>query len=395
MQRVLKSVVAATVVAGTSLPAATVDTVFTEGKTQGNVRLGYIAQENPGSDADTYATAVGGRLGFETAAWNGLKFGVTAYVSQEIGALSGEGGELNPDFFADGQDSFAYMGEAYFEYTWRDVMVRVGRQRIDTPLADTDDIRMLPNSFEALIATYGGIADTALVAGYVTRWAGYDSGGDISAFKRLADDGSGALVIGAMNESVEGLTLQGWYYGIDGVADALYADALYALELAEGVGFETVLQGGCFYEKEASGVDGCVAGVAGALEWGAVMVAAAFNVAMNDGGTAVVNGFGGGPYVTSMEEMTIDGLEDAKGYVVAAEADLSELGLDGAGITVAYGLFKSYTTPSDRADEVDVIGTYAASERLEAEISYATIDDKYGSLGGDWSRWLLRFNYTF
>ena len=389
-------VLAAGMVMGGALSADTVDHAFMSGKTDGQIRLGYIAQNNPEGTADSDATALGGQLKFETAAWNGLKFGVAAYISQEIGALSGDGEELNPDFFAEGGNSFAYVGEGYIDYGWNGLNLRLGRQQLDTPFADRDDIRMLPNTFEGLIVTYSGIDKTTLVGGYVTRWAGYDSEGDITAFKRFDDNtSSGAAVAGIVNETVEGLALQGWYYGIDNVADAFYADAVYGGEIAGGARFEAGLQGAYFAEKGASGIDGSVGGLLLTVGYDALMLLGAYNRATNDDGTAPTDGLGGGPYFTSMEEMTIDGLEDAEAFAFGAEADLSSVGIDGLGLCLTYGLFTSGTTPSEKAEEVDVIVSYAAAENLDAEISYADINDKHGNLDGDWSRWLVRFNYTF
>jgi imipenem/basic amino acid-specific outer membrane pore len=375
---------------------ASFDDAFKNGRAGGQIRLGAIAQENPEGSEDSYAAALGGQLKLETGAWNGLKFGVAAYISQEIGALSGDGEKLNPDFFADGGDSFAYVGEAYLDYAWNGLNLRVGRQQIDTPFADTDDIRMHPNTFEALVVTYSGFEETLLVGGCLTRWAGYDSEGDITAFKRFDDNtSSGAAVVGVVNESVEGVALQGWYYGIDDLADAFYTEAVYSGELFDTLQFEAGLQAAYFAEKEASGIDGSVGGVLLAAGSDAFMLLGAYNRAMNENGTAPMDGLGGGPYFTSMEEMTIDGLEDAEAYAFGAEADLSALGIDGLGLCLTYGVFKSDTASSDKAEEVDVILSYEAAEQFVAEVSYAAIDDKHETLDGDWSRWLARLNYSF
>jgi len=61
----------------------------------------------------------------------------------------------------------------------------LGRQKQDTPLNDRDDIRMLPNTFEAAIIRYDGLKDFVFAGGYIDSWAGYDSGQDISHFKDI------------------------------------------------------------------------------------------------------------------------------------------------------------------------------------------------------------------
>ena len=396
MKRFGISVLAAAVVAGTPLMAQTFEDAVANGTTGAMLRLAHISQDNPTGTEDSSATAIGGQLKYETAQWNGLSFGAAAYVSQKIDALSGDGAKLNPDFFDDQQDSFAYIGEAYIDYSRGDFALRVGRQQIDTPLADTDDIRMLPNTFEAAIATYTGVEKLTLVGGYVTRWAGFDSGDDISKFKRLdGASSSGAAVAGAFYEGIDNLELQGWYYGIDELADAAFADAFYQLPINETIDMEFGAQAGYFSERKNSNIDGQVLGAFATAEVSAFRFSGAFNIARNGDGEAVTNGFGGGPYFTSMEEMTIDGLNDAEAYNVSVEADFEELGVKGLAALLAYGAFESGTTSAEKAEEIDMVVAYAMDEHVFAELSYAQIEDKNENLGGDWSRWLLRLNYNF
>ena len=52
------------------------------------------------------------------------------------------------------QKKYTDVTELYINYKNSGLNIRVGRQIINTPLADSDDIRMVPNTFEAYIATY-------------------------------------------------------------------------------------------------------------------------------------------------------------------------------------------------------------------------------------------------
>ena len=395
MNRTLKRSMALLLCGTSAVWADSVADAFAQGSVGGEARLAYISQKNPAGTPDTTAGAIGGQLRYETASWNGVKLGVAAYISQKIDALSADGVKQNPDFFDAQGDSFAYVGEAYAEYAVNDLAVRVGRQQLDTPFADTDDIRMLPNTFEAAIATYTGLEKTTLIGGYVTRWAGFDSGDDISKFKRLDGASSkGAAVAGIIYEGVEALPLRGWYYGIDDLADAAYADAMYGHALNETLKLEFGAQAAYFDERRNSGIDGSVAGAFAMAEVGPLRCIGAFNVARSDGNKAVTNGFGGGPYFTSMEEMTIDGLNDAEAYVAVLEADFASLGAEGLNAVAAYGHFESGSVPSEEAEEVDLVVAYEF-DNASAELSYAKIEDKHENIDGDWSRWLLRLNYTF
>jgi len=399
----MKKAVVISMVAAVALNATSINEALVAGKVSGVIRTAYVNQDNA-VGSDTYGTSIGGVLKYETADWNGLKLRVGAYVSQKLQAVSGDAdkNELNNDLSDIDGKSYAYVGEAYLDYTMDDLNLRVGRQQIDTPFADTDDIRMHPNTFEAAIATYSGIKGTTLIGGYVTRWAGYDSEGSVSKdkFKKLGgDESNGVAVVGIINDSVENLTLQGWYYNIDEVSDAIYTDATYTIPFSETMGLELSGQYGHFSEKKGSGMDGSVYGVGAGLNVGALTLGAAYNKALNDDGKSVSNGFGGGPYMTSMEEWTIDGANDVKAYQFNAELDLANAGLDGLVLTALYGNFKS-DTDGTKVTEFDLIASLELSEATTGDISYAMIDDKNSNAdgnGGDggYDRFLVRLNYNF
>lgn len=396
----MKKVIVLSMAAVAVLSAGSIDDAFKSGKVSGQLRAAYVDQDNA-VDSDTYGTSIGGILKYETGDWNGFKVGVGAYISQKIGFATGDNEKANNDLFASNAESYAYVGEAYVDYTLGDLNLKVGRQLIDTPFADTDDIRMHPNTFEAAIATYSGFDKTTLVGGFVKRFAGYDSGDDISKFKRLdGANSNGAAVVGIVNESVENLKAQAWFYSIDELSNALYADGVYTLAFSETMGLELTAQYANFSEKKASGMDGNVYGAGAAFNVGALTLGAAYNKSSSDDGKSISNGFGGGPYLTSMEEMTIDSLEDARAYQLSAELDLADAGVEGLTLTALYGSFKS--TPMDiKVKETDFIAAYAINEALTAEMSYAMIDDKNkntsedGLYDGGYDRFLVRLSYNF
>ena len=47
--------------------------------------------------------------------------------------------------------------------------IKVGRQKLNTPLAGADDARMLPNLFEAAVFITHDIEDTTLILAHITR----------------------------------------------------------------------------------------------------------------------------------------------------------------------------------------------------------------------------------
>ena len=217
------------------------------GTVSGLIRLGIINQNNEASP-NTYATAVGGILKYETPGWNDLKIGVAGYTSMKLPFASGSGENLNTDFFDSDGDSFIYLGEAYVDYSANDVSLRIGRQLIDNPMVNSDEIRMLPNTFEAAMAMYSGIEKTTLTAGFIKRWAGYDSprghNDSINEFKKFGEThkSDGVYLLGITNESIGNLALQGWFYSIDEVTDVIYADATYKIVYCDSKGLDLSVQ---------------------------------------------------------------------------------------------------------------------------------------------------------
>lgn len=384
----------------TVLNGAAIDTAFKEGKISGQVRAAYINQDNA-LDADTYATSIGGILKYETAAWNDIKLGIAGYTSQKIDFATGNNESANNDFFGNNAKSYIYLGEAYIDYSTDDFALRVGRQQIDTPFAQTDDIRMLPNTFEAAFATYKVVDGVTLLGGYLKRFAGYDSGNDISEFKKLDGvDSNGALVLGVVNESVENLAIQGWYYGINNLTNILYTDATYSLALNETMGLEFAGQFGYFNETKNSGIAGNVYGIGVSFNVDMLTIGAASNFVSNDNGKTIINGFGGGPYYTSMEEMTINGLEDARAYQINAEIDMTKAGIEGLKLATLYGDFRGKIQGLDaKVTEFDIVADYTLNDNICADMSYAIIDDKNknnnAATDGGYDRFLIRINYSF
>ncbi|MDD5211496.1 MAG: OprD family outer membrane porin [Sulfuricurvum sp.] len=382
-----------------------------KGTVSGLVRLGVVNQNNE-ANTDTYATALGGILKYETPMWNDLKLGVAGYGSQKIGFATGsyDAGKTNPDFFDVNGNSFVYLGEAYLDYAAYDLNIRIGRQLIDTPLVNTDEIRMLPNTFEAAMGTYGGIEKTTLTAGYIKRWAGFDSprghNDSINKFKKFGEThiSKGASLVGIANESIDKLSLQGWFYAIDEVSDAAYVDATYKIVYCELGSLDFSIQAARFSEKSdvtgsLTNIDGNVYGLGANYELGMVTLGAAYNEAFNKDGKYVSLGLGGGPYYTSMEEWTIDGMEDAKSYRGSIAVDLSDVGARGLTLTSAYGVFKS--APADqKVEEWDVVALYHYNDVLSADISYAMINDRNHNADGSngdagYDRFLARLHYSF
>jgi imipenem/basic amino acid-specific outer membrane pore len=378
----------------------------TKGVVSGQIRAAYVNQDNTAS-TDTYGTAFGGQLKYETAAWNNFKAGVAVFASQKVYFASGDvdRGELNGDLFDLNGKSFAYIGEGYIDYSINEFSLRVGRQALTTPFADPDDIHMHVTRYEAAMGTYSGLDKTTFTAGFISRWAGYDySITDKTNFNKPAQGSNGAAVIGIKNESIDNLTLQGWYYSIDKMADIGYAQANYGIEFTQDTKLDVAVQYANFSEDrnasaEFSGTDGDVYGVMVALNSGMVTVGAAYNEVHNKSGKTVNLGIGGGPFFTSMWEWTLGWMEDAQAYQFNAALDLKDAGFDGVVLAALYGDFRS--APADtKVTETNLLATYQMNEAVSGEINFASVrdhNDNASISGGDtgYKRFMIRLSYNF
>jgi hypothetical protein len=241
--------------------------MFSEGKVSGQFREFSISREvddtRPvvNNDYTRKANTVGGYLKYETGAWNGLSFGAAAYGT--IGVHLGNRANVNdvdPTLLSKDNKNDVYLGEGYLQYKNGNTTFKGGRQKLDTPMAGSDDARMLPNLFEAYVLSNTDIKDTTLIAAHVTKFAqgtfgraytngvlsataGYslvDSRNQTGTFTDMGKyaigvDTDGVSVAAAIYSGIPGLKLQIWDYYAHDILNAIYAEANYGWSMANGV----------------------------------------------------------------------------------------------------------------------------------------------------------------
>jgi len=240
--------------------------MFKEGKASGQIRAFYIDRDYSGLvSTHRDALAIGGYLKYETGAWNGVSLGTAFYTTNGLGDHSNIA-TVDPTLFGKNNESIAYMGEAYLQYKNGNTTFKGGRQKLDTPMAGSDDARMLPNLFEAYVLSNTDVKDTTLIAAHVTKFAqgsfgrayngagayadkvlsvtsGYsmvDSKNYVGEFVDMGTyaigrDTSGVSVAAAVYTGIKGLKLQVWDYYAHDILNALYAEANYGWSYASGI----------------------------------------------------------------------------------------------------------------------------------------------------------------
>jgi hypothetical protein len=385
--------------------ADTLKDMFSNGTVSGQVRLGYVNYDSA-TAKDTTGGAIGGQLKFETAAFKGLSFGSALYTSQSISAISGDAndGEYY-DGLASSEQAYSELAEAYINYAYNGFNIRLGRQLIDTPLADSDDIAMTPNTFEAYIASYT-LEDLGLsfIAGNVLSMQGVDTDYENVTDTTWMETGAEGTRLVAATYANDMVEAGAWYYDVTEVATAIYADVTGTFAVNNDVEIVAGLQYLTESEQDSDGVDSGIEGsIVGAMvEAGfyGVTASLAYDQVSVDDGNQIFQGFGGGSSYTNMDTMTAGSLHE--GDYGDGSSFVASLGYEIANVNmfVAYGDFTADDIGNGKAHvtETDLGVEYSYNDG-EADIAlyYIMGEDKESSAKTDFddSHVQLTVNYNF
>ena len=343
----------------------------------GNIRLGaqYHDSQTSGNDI-----AIGGSLHAQSQALYGVSVGATLFTTQSLFEKNDAQGV---PFFASDLQAYSILQEAYLKVDFQNTTLVAGRQMLDTPFLDSDDIGMIPNAFEAYTLSNQDLQDTTFVYAYVRNMAGVDA--DVPERFTKVNGGSGAHALGAMYEGFEDVALSAWFYALPHFANLAYVDAVISGRYA-GFLYEVSAQGA--WQDFKGGESAKVLGFASTIgyETSPFSLLFAYDKAFDAG---AINGFGGGPFFANDEHMTLadvgkDGAIAVYGLSWDIDADLAlsvtRASLkDGAGHT---------------GSEVDVVASYQAGERLAFDAIYSTLDNSKIS-GDKFDNLRLFANYSF
>lgn len=368
--------------------------MFENAKISGELRTIYAGYENEkAGESDTYSTAFGGKLKYELAELNGFNAAAAFRVSHDIGEATGEDARQNPELSSsDGE--YTVFSEAYLNYKNGAFNFRAGRQVIDTPLADSDDIRMIPNTFEAYIATYE-INDFGFMFGNLNRWQGVDADLD-EEWVRTGEDGTW---FGGVTYATDSIEASLWYYNITKQINALYFDASYNYKINDDVSLLGAVQYLNESEISNSGEEASIYGLMAELSVYDLGFSLAYNKSEKQSGKTSFSGFGGGTLFTSMDIMILDEItadRDSKAVVAGVNYAIDDLNL-----FYAYGDFDG---------DADSLGDKANVVEQDIGFEYSVIEDKLALSGVyvisedkesatktdfDWDRFQLTVVYSF
>lgn len=249
------------------------------GEVFGQFRTFYVDRTydySNGTSNNRNTLATGGYIGYKSPDFNGFTAAVAAYGTYGFKIhdmsieddLANNWANYDPSLTGRDGENYVFIGQAYLNYAFENTNIKVGRQRLDTPLIGADDARMLPNLFEAAVVSNTDIKDTTLILAHVSRettgtfsniydnsWglgfaSGYGAGttlaqsgdfvnmgtvalghvnfNDLSDLSNITDNSTdGVTAVAAIYKGFDGLTLQAWdYYAYD-ILNAVYLQADY------------------------------------------------------------------------------------------------------------------------------------------------------------------------
>ena len=199
------------------------------------------------------AFSLGGRLDAQTGTFlSGFSLGVGFLTANSLGA-----NDTNSDFahldstLAGTRSSITAIGQAFLQYRYRWLTLKAGDQYINTPWINDSDSRMLPATYQGVVADAVPLDHWHITGLRIFRWKSRTSndyfqnnlyysptydGDDLrggTGTKLATADTQGAAALGSAYDA-GGLKVNLWYYSFQQFADSVYNDSKYTLTTGSG-----------------------------------------------------------------------------------------------------------------------------------------------------------------
>ena len=331
--------------------------------------------------------AIGGKLHFETGSIDGVSLGASYYGTTEV--VNDDNRGLIP-LRGETHKSYSILGEAYLKYEFGKSMFKIGRQEIDTPFADRDDIGMIPNTFESAMFVNSDIKDTTVFLGQINKMSGV--GAEVVDKFTKVNGSKNMRLIGMIYEGFNNFTLSGWYYQLKDaeINKISYIEANYEKKVNWDYSYEVGMQ----YSKQSYSVGEDANILGGKVTLASNRLGMIFTTAYTKVKNRVANsGFGGGPFFSNSEYLIVDNAgADGTAKWIGAELDGAKFGY--RGLTLGLGKIILETKEKKDATEVDFVASYALNNNMEFHMVYS--DLKGVNIGEDDAKHLRVFaNYNF
>ncbi len=328
------------------------------------LRFGSTSTEDAAGDSVSTQT-LGGHLGYVSPAYKGMNLGVTFYTTNPIGADS------DGFFLSSKNKGYSLINEAWLQAEFVDTHIKIGRQGLDTPFVDTDDVGMVPNTVQGVVINNNSFNNTTITAAYLDKWAGVDA--DTPEKFTNMNGSDGVQMLGVIYENKH-WDAQLWQYWQKNATDMSYAELNHHAIEGLNLGVQYALQ-----KDHNAGGTGKVWGTTASYTAKHIALRIDYNKVSSMYG--VINGFGGGPYFTSGEINTIDDTAN----VIAKAIGIEYTGID----KLTLGLRK-ITFDQGIGDEFDATLNYKVYDNLSIDLIHSDL-----SSDGKNTRFFVNYDINF
>jgi len=402
-----KSVAAVIIVLSTSTGAFAADdlaSAFKESQINGEFRSYFFQRDFDGGTTDREDFAIGGRLHLETGSIYGINAGVSFYTSQGLGLNDEDKAVYN--LLAKDENgnhkSYTALGELYFLGGFGKTTVKIGRQEMKTPWVHLYDIRITPQSFEAVILRNKNVPDLEIVAGHVTKIKKRTD----TTFMYMSEAAGVAqkepvTLGGLVYTAIQGLKLQLWDYYAHDMWNDIYLRADYTRDLNDTL---TLFSNVRYLDRQDVGdkIIGSLDTYMSGIRCGLKAYGATLSLAYAKNGDQQILRPWGHDLAISIQVHVADRAEE-EAWRPGLKYDFGEIGLKGLSGWVIYGVFNtpdSGANASPDRDEIDFNLQYDFSDFLKGlsvRARYALIDEDETVNGEDFGdfRFYLRYKFSF
>ncbi|NPA04338.1 MAG: hypothetical protein GXO61_05680 [Epsilonproteobacteria bacterium] len=266
--------------------------------------------------------------------------------------------KLNSSFYAswnNEEEKVLFLAEANLEYFLPKLKFKVGRFTLDTPYANSDDIRIVPNYFQGV-----EIKGEKFEFFYLSKMAGWGSGEKIGEFKSLGKvlgAEVGGLYGGGINLDFSSIWL---YHLVDGGSLA-YLEKTYQ-KRGFTIAFELIYN---LSQNKDLFSTGLAIGGSISKKKEATNYFLGYNKILYG---EVIPAFGSPPYFTSLEVLTLDmAKKKAQSWVIGVEEEIEGVVIGSRG-----GEFKS---PTFLKQEIDFYLFGKLTKHLSLELVASRVEN--------------------
>lgn len=214
-------------------------------KLDGNIRSYFFSRDySINTRPHQSAFSLGGRLNVLTTPLHGISAGASFYAADPLGVNTSDFERIDPTL--PGQ-TVNTLGQAFLQYQQPKLLVRGGNQIIKTPWLSDADGRMIPSTYQAILATATPTQDLDLTVFRVYRFKSHTSkdfdksnlydpnnyGG--TPIPQLVGVSTLGALSGGLNYKWKNIKTQAWYYKFYDFANLTYIDGSYTLKTNKNV----------------------------------------------------------------------------------------------------------------------------------------------------------------